>query len=330
VVFVLVSSTAVAVVPLALLPEQNATEEDSWTHYQSIVIFRNDDIQPHYRADTMRAVDQVFIEEDVPVTAGVIPAIGGEQLDPNGELCQYLRSQKQTHPQTFEYALHGYTHQQRTTFSGGSEFGGVPPERQQELIQDGTQVLQACLDETPTTFIPPLDTYDNATATALSAEAYEVVSGGGWFTNEYYNETGPFESNEILHLPSSQSFVKNWSTNEFHTRTYLEQQFDAAYRDGDVYMQVLHYPTFTSESKREVLRGLIGYMKSKDDVAFMTVGEFARKYKNGQLERTETGWRVMETTGDSTASPVRHDIEIGNHVREQTAMHWMPEVHADE
>jgi len=53
------------------------TDDQEWTEYETIAVFRNDDIQPWYKTNTRRAVDRVFIEEDVPVTLGVIPAVNG-------------------------------------------------------------------------------------------------------------------------------------------------------------------------------------------------------------------------------------------------------------
>ncbi|MFB1063824.1 DUF2334 domain-containing protein [Natrinema sp. H-ect4] len=329
-----VSAAAIAAVgPSVFQPDQAATEEDpasvgtapepeslesinasdlavpvemTWSSYRSIVIFRNDDIQPNYRADVMRDVDQVFIDEGVPVTQGVIPARS------DGELCQYLQQQQRAHPETFEYALHGYTHERRTEFNGGSEFGGLPPDRQAALIRAGTAAMRDCVDETPMTFVPPFNTYDNATARALADEGYTAVSGGGWFTAEYYNETDPFTANGTVHVPNTNSFVRNWTTNEFYSQSSLEGQFDDAYRNGDLYVQMLHYQAFTSDAELETLRGLIGHMKSRDDVAFMTVGEFAHKQKHGLLERTETGWRVKEQRDENETEPARSSDRNGS------------------
>ncbi|WP_254761891.1 DUF2334 domain-containing protein [Natrinema marinum] len=286
--------------------ERGRSEETAWQSYRSIVIFRNDDVQTGYRADAMHAVDRVFIEENVPVTQGVIPPLEDDRS--SRELCSYLREQADAHPETFEYALHGYTHDRRTGFHGGSEFGGLPPERQQELLQEGTAALESCVGQPPTTFVPPFNTYDEATASTLAEHGYAAVSGGEWFTRAYFNETGPFAANGILHLPNTHSFVRNWTTNEFYSQRTLERRFDDAYRDGDLYVQMLHYPTFTSEEKLRRLRGLIDHAKSKGDVAFMTVGEFARKYERGRLERTETGWRVEESV--DSGEPISDEASV--------------------
>jgi peptidoglycan/xylan/chitin deacetylase (PgdA/CDA1 family) len=295
--------------PVETQPERAVSGAGTWTDYRSIVIFRNDDVQPNYRPETRRAVDRVFIEENVPVTQGVVPAIGDEGL-PDG-FCRSLREQARAHPDTFEYALHGYSHEERTDFHGGSEFGGLPAERQATLLREGTVALRTCLQRTPTTFIPPFDSYDDATATALADEGYAVVSGGTWFTEAYYDESGPFERNGIHHLPASRSFVRNWTTNEFYAQSRLEAAFDDAYRDGAVYVQTLHYPTFTTESSRDRLRGLIDHMQSRDGVAFMTIGEFAHKSEHGEIERTDDGWRVLEASGDEASRPRLRAVERG-------------------
>jgi len=323
VLFLAVSASAVGVFgTTAITDRQVGVANTTATDYRTIVVFRNDDVQPNYRSDQMRAVDRVFVEQDVPVTQGVVPAIGDEQLDSDGKLCRYLRSQMRQHPDTFEYALHGYTHERRSGFHGGSEFGGVAPDRQRELVEAGTSALESCVGRTPETFVPPFDTYDDATASALAAQNYTVVSGGGWFTAEQYDETGPFVASGVVHLPNSQSFVKNWTTNEFHDQRHLERQFDSAYRNREVYVQMLHYPTFTDEAKRDQLRGLIDHMKSKEGVAFMTVGEFARKYRDGRLTRTDDGWRV-ETTTSEDAEPASHRVaDVGRHLWERFTSHW--------
>lgn len=308
VLFCLLSSAAVVPVGAVSDTSSSATvasqsADGEWTHYESVVIFRNDDIQPYYRQPEMRAVDKVFVEEDVPVTQGVIPMVRDRPINPNGELCQYIRTQSSTHPDTFEYTLHGYTHNATTTFYGGSEFGEVAYETQYRRISEGTDALESCTGERPTTFIPPFDTYDNNTVRALTEQQYTAISGGGWFTIQHYNTSKPFQTGDVLHVPNSKSFVSDWSNDEIYTERELEQSFDAAYENNDLYMQMLHYPTFTDEKRLQTLRGLIQHMKSKDGVYFTTVGEFAAQSRNGELKRVDDGWLVRESTGPETSTP---------------------------
>lgn len=290
---IIVGSAVVAAIGTAPLLEQQ-TESAHWEEYQTIVMFRNDDVQPYYRTEEMRAVDRVFIEENASVTGGVIPAPGNMTLSSDMEICQYWRQMRSEHPETFEYALHGYHHEASTQFYEGSEFGNVPIERQRALIRNGSRIMEDCLETAPDTFVPPRETYDNTTAEVLSEENFTAVSGGDWFTRAYYNRTNLFRAHGVLHVPSDGGFIKNWSADEFYSERTLEKRFDREYRNGSLYVQMLHYQYFTSQARLDTLRGLIEHMKSKGDVSFMTVGTFAEKYAAGEIERTENGWRVWE------------------------------------
>ncbi|EJN59976.1 DUF2334 domain-containing protein [Halogranum rubrum] len=293
---VLVVSSAV-VTPVSAAPqsETQSGSDGEWKHYQSLVVFRNDDIQPYYRESEMRAVDSVFVEEGVPVTQGVIPNVADSgEIAHDQRLCQYLRAQSERHPDIFEFALHGYTHNATTTFYGSSEFGEVAYEEQYRRISEGTAVIESCTGERPDTFVPPFDTYDNETVRALVRANFTTVSGGGWFTESYYGQTEPFESGGIHHVPNSQPFVEDWSTHAFYSDDVLEQQFDASYRNHSLYVQMIHYQTFTDDERLQSLRSLIHHMKSKEGVRFTTLGEFTEQSRQDELKRVDDGWLVWE------------------------------------
>ena len=258
--------------------------------YQSIVIFRNDDIQGNYRPATMRAVDDIFVEEEVPVTLAVIPRIGDRPITDSEGTCSYLVETKRAHPKLFEFSLHGYTHDSATEFYEESEFGGLPAAEQADRIASGKRTLENCTGLTPRTFVPPFNTYDANTTAALRAQDITTVSGGDWFTKQYYGQGEPFTSGGAVHVPSTHSFVGNWTTDEFHTQKEMRRGFDAAYANGSVYVQMLHYPTFNTTEKRERLRSFVRYTKSHDGVKFMTVEEFGRAVRTGTLQRTSDGW----------------------------------------
>ncbi|MFD1585696.1 DUF2334 domain-containing protein [Halorientalis brevis] len=264
---------------------------------QTIVIFRNDDIQPYYRTETMRAVDRIFVEESVPVTQGIIPMTGDRPIDETDDTCTYLRRRHRRHPELFEFALHGYTHEKLTAFYSGSEFGGLSPRNQLERIQKGTKIVKQCVGERPETFVPPMNTYDNTTAKKVAQVGYQTISGGSWFTREYYGKTSPFRAHGVSHVPNSASFVADWSTNRFRNDTELTDDFDRAYRNGTVYVQMIHYPTFDTPAKRERLRQFIDYMQSKEGVAFMTVDQYTDGIQRGTIRRVDDGW-IVPCTAD--------------------------------
>lgn len=299
-----------ATVSTSLLAEETASSvaapgDREWTAYESIVVFRNDDIQPWYRTETRRAVDRVFIEEDVPVTLGVIPAVegAGSPITDTDGTCGYLRSLLSDHPGQFEIALHGYTHDRRTDFYTGSEFGGIDNGTQAQWLSTGTEIMTACTGVEPRTFIPPMNTYDAGTVRAASAEEYRTVSGGDWFTAQYYNETGVFVAGGVVHVPQNASFV-DWDRNGLYNQSALRAEFDAAYEANGIHVQMLHYQDFETEADRAKLRRLIRYMKSTD-TAFLTVDQLATGLESGEIRRTDDGWEIREPVPTGPDSPAR-------------------------
>lgn len=277
-------------------------DAETWHRYRSIVVFRDDDIQAGWRESTLRKVHAIFVDTGVPVTDAVVPHIGDESIADDPSMCPYLAKMQREHPGQFEYALHGYTHRQRTDFHGASEFGGVPYDTQLAWIRNGTRELTACTGERPRTFVPPFNTYDDETMRALHATNYTLVSGGAWFSQEYYGKTGVFTTNGIQHVPNDASFVDNWTTDAFYAQDDVNARFDAAYEDGSLFVQLLHYPAMQNESHRAALRGLIAHMQSKPGVRFMTLGELHRGLANGTIERVDGGWRVRETPARANAT----------------------------
>lgn len=308
VAMVLLSGIAGALVASPMLeatPTAGEATDPGWETYDSIVIFRNDDIQPWYETETMRSVDRVFIEEDVPVTLGVIPNPGGDlPLTDDEATCEYLGSLQSNHPGQFEMALHGYTHQSETGFYDGSEFGGLPLDEQSERLIEGDRILGECVEPSQT-FVPPMNTYDDETVRAVEESGYTTISGGTWFTDQYYdrdgagNETAYFETGEVRHVPETQAF-EDWNAYDgsgevpFHETETLTDAFDETHEENGVFVQMIHYQYFTTEERLEQLRTLIGHMKSTDDVGFMTLGQFSDGLENGAIERTDEGWRVLE------------------------------------
>lgn len=79
------------------------------------------------------------------MTLGVIPKVGGQRSTAESPPCSYLRERLRTHPEPFEAPLYGHTHEQRTTFYGGSEFGGLALTQQRTFIRDESRDLTTCV-----------------------------------------------------------------------------------------------------------------------------------------------------------------------------------------
>lgn len=280
-------------------PKSTATPEPTTSHepyelspgeYDVVVVFRNDDPQPDYAFEALQAVEEVFVEAGVPLTHGVIPAIDGP-LERDSNFCRHLRRQASDHPGYFEFALHGYAHEEATSFYGGSEFGGLPPKAQRDRITAGSQILADCLDVRPTAFIPPFNTYDALTVDAVREAGIACVSGGSWFTEQFYEgATPPFETGEVLHVPSTAGFVSDWQTGAFYDQEALRAAFDEAVETTGLHVQMLHYPDFATTDRLDQLRALLRYVTGREGVGYMTLSGFAAAYSAGHLRRTEAGW----------------------------------------
>ena len=182
VLFVLVSTACVSAQPAGTTKQ---------------VIFRDDDVEPTRQLNVLEAVNQVHIDENVPVTLAIIPhpsAQGNDAqqfpddqstpspipLSPSSvnatgnELLQepsffdYMSSIA-SNP-LFEFAQHGYTHKDDGLTPGStSEFAGEPFDEQSRGGKAGTGRHRRCVRDNPTTFVPPWDHGDTTTLAALRA-----------------------------------------------------------------------------------------------------------------------------------------------------------------
>lgn len=257
--------------------------------YDLIVIMRNDDPAPGYAMDALKAVNEIFIDEQVPVTHGVIPS-RGTPLDEADAFCEYVRNTATEHPGLFDVSLHGYTHEAETDFRGQSEFGGLSADEQGQHIRDGIAILEGCVDEPVDTFIPPFNTYDQTTVVELVDAEIPIVSGGKWFTRDYFDTADiPFTAGGALHIPQTHAFVSDWETAAFYSLEDMIAAFDRVYAEGDLYVQMMHYQHFTTNERLDQLRSLLRHIK-RDGVGFMTLTAFGNAYLDGTIKRAEEGW----------------------------------------
>jgi hypothetical protein len=197
IVLLLLSALFVSIetIPAAARPRSLVQESDMKT-----IIFRDDDIAPFSQLDTLRAVNQVHIDKNVPVTLGIIahpdPGFSGNELLADANTLSYLQSLA-TNP-LFELAQHGYTHSDSTQNAVGtntprmvgtspyadrlvgagesSEFRGRSYTEQYNIIKQGRDDISAAFGVTPTTFIPPWNTGDTNTLKACTSLGFRLYS----------------------------------------------------------------------------------------------------------------------------------------------------------
>ncbi len=164
---------------LVLMSSTVNTNAQALSQPKKYVAFRDDDVEPFASLETLEAVNQVHIAENVPVTLGIIPhplpRQDGNELLQDGQFLTYMQS-IDANP-LFEFAQHGYTHRDiAPSPKGGSEFYGRPYAAQYDSIKQGRDDITQAFGVTPTTFIPPFDLGDNNTLKACAQLGFTTYS----------------------------------------------------------------------------------------------------------------------------------------------------------
>jgi peptidoglycan/xylan/chitin deacetylase (PgdA/CDA1 family) len=241
-------------------------------------IFRDDDISPFMRLDALKAVNQVHIDENVPVTLGIIAHpnlnVSGNELLTDKETLSYLQSLT-TNP-LFELAQHGYTHRNDTQNKvGSSEFRGSPYIDQFNAMKQGRDDITEALGVTPTTFIPPWDAGDQNTLKAATALGFTLYSTGG-------HDFGVRQAtNEGIKVQAASFIIGGFATSMWQTNmANLTRNTDAALNSasaGQNFVLLYHYWQFLAPDgsvdpgRLSLFEQYIDHLKARGDVQFTTL-----------------------------------------------------------
>lgn len=147
------------------------------------MVFRYDDYHASFGEETAAqdAIERRFLatfaEQGVPLTLGVVPNYHERRpLDDDPAKLDALR--EAVAAGRAEAALHGLTHTSLTPEGQrDSEFAGQPPDAQRERLRSGKAQLEEWVGEgAVATFIPPWNTFDDATLAALDALGFVALS----------------------------------------------------------------------------------------------------------------------------------------------------------
>jgi peptidoglycan/xylan/chitin deacetylase (PgdA/CDA1 family) len=142
------------------------------------IIFRDDDVAPWNRLDTLKRINQIHMDKNIPVTLGVVPhpsLIKPENLFyTDSKFFEYMKSIS-SNP-LFEFAQHGYTHHDYSGPPHQSEFYGHSYSDQYQMIKKGQLDFTNAFGVEPTTFIPPWNRGDDNTLKALKALGFTEYS----------------------------------------------------------------------------------------------------------------------------------------------------------
>ncbi len=241
------------------------------------VIFRDDDVGLQDSLETLQAVNQVHIDENVPVTLAIVPHPDvngtGNELLWNTPVNNYLKSIV-TNP-LFEFAQHGYTHQNNNLTPGSSklsEFAGKPSEVQFDAIRQGRDAIRDAFGVSPTTFVPPWDHGDLATLEALHALGFTAYCTGG---TEYPHLKERVDGIQVeraaIDLDTSGSYDALNKSVE-HAKKTTDQFLNDP--NNDTLIVGYHWWAFRAPDgsagarKVQLLRDYIDYVKNTGDVQF--------------------------------------------------------------
>jgi len=273
-------------------PESEPPAVDG-TEYDSIVVFRNDDPAPWTELETLRAVNDVFMRTETPVTHSVVPYDDdtGEGLDDDHAVAAYLNDLRDDHGELVDLAVHGYTHTKETEFLGYSEFGGLDEAAQRDRLTAATELFGDC-DWESDVFVPPYNTYDETTAEVLADEGFSLVSGNWHTLEDQFGTEGYRLEGDLAHLPMNLS-MEDWDTESVRDIETLKRIVDRNNEEFGLNVIMLHYYFYTDHQQRETLEELVEYATAGNTKA-LTLGGVADKLDADAIAPTEDGWIVGE------------------------------------
>ena len=229
--------------------------------------FRLDDVQDWWLNDVQIELIQLFSENNIPLTVGIIAGDFGN--DPI--IVDYVKDE--LNKDAIQIANHGLIHQ---------PFSNFDKREQNEMIIESNKKIVEILNVTPKIFIPPENKFNEDTLEVLKENGFTHLSAA-WFSDSppyleenksfyrfpQFAETGGyvFSQNRIVGVPANQTFndVTN-AVNEhgFAVITMHPQEF-AIFEGGESINTI-------NESQIIELKNLIELIKS-ENISILYLGE---------------------------------------------------------
>lgn len=124
-----------------------------------------------------RKIFELLNQYSICATVAVIPAHADEQgvIPLDQKTIPHLLDAHRSG--IIEIAQHGYSHSS-SRMGANSEFAGVSESQQQSLILAGRKILEEAFQTKITGFVPPWNTYDQATLRVLMQAGFSYISAG--------------------------------------------------------------------------------------------------------------------------------------------------------
>ena len=146
------------------------------------VIFRYDDYSANSVTDAEIKIIETFRDHGMPISFGIIPfKVAGDPEDPSEQDLLTLDSVKGEilkngyEAGILDITMHGYSHQTNSP-EYLSEFANLEYNEQLKRLSAGKAYLQNVTGAPVTTFLPPWNTYDLNTLSALEESGFSILS----------------------------------------------------------------------------------------------------------------------------------------------------------
>ncbi len=243
------------------------------------VIFRYDDYSANSVTDAELKIMEAFRKHGIPITFGVIPfKVSGDPEDPSPQDLIPLDSVKGDILRTgyeegiLEISMHGYSHQTNSP-DYLSEFANLDYHGQIQKLSEGKKYLEDITGARVRTFLPPWNTYDLNTLSALEETGFTILSA---------NKKGlAVKSSNLQYLPISCELPE------------LRDAVKAARNSSDdqpLVVALLHDYDFLDINVNGVLTyrdffDLIDWVSAQDDVRIISIGQAGEIINDLSAER---------------------------------------------
>lgn len=295
--YMLIILTIFFVLSTALLSISTLTNQgETWfhqaqgaEHYDAIVVFRNDDVSQ--LSDDFEKVNQVFLENEVPVSHGIVPKWFKENNEDLDQACEEFKNLQQENPELIEYSAHGYDH-------NGHEFASTDWTEIRHKVEDINDFFESCLNSEVDVFIPPQNDLSSTSRDVLERSNYSIVSGherSKWQLGQSKITTDGSEVMDKgpLNFGQSEMMVSNWDTDPVTFRDYqeLEESFENSVNNNQIHVQTIHYRPLASNDEEDKLEKLI-YRMDKENIRFSSFEMFAEKIEDNRVKSVDDGWII--------------------------------------
>ncbi len=260
-----------------------------------IVFFRNDDAGLYSKepvSSELINLTNIFIEENVPVSHGVVPAVV------NIDTVEWLKKIKLQYPKLIGIDQHGYKHQKHDR----GEFGGSQSYLEQKHdIASGMELMKKYFGSAfSCCFSSPWVRYNRNTKKICDELGFRVFSGGvsPKFNARIFNSIGRLLNSNvigkkevsyhrknnftqrgfnILEISPGIDVIQDYRLKTIKPLELILPRYEQCKKHFNVIGFLLHQWVFDSKDKLDIIRKLLFDLKSDSHLSFKLIEEIKEK-----------------------------------------------------